>query len=502
MGRKELGIETIRLKDFSKGYFPNKDFDEIPDGGSSNCRHVIWYRSALRKMFGMDRVFSSAASPVLGGGLHYLNVENYQVRSFIFGNKFYEDNSGSLVDRTGAITITSGNLVQAIDHQQGANQYAIYVNGYDNPWKWTGSGNISALGGSPPVFSTVAKFHEHIFGAVNEVLYWSDVGDPETWNTSKWIRYFNKNISCVIEHGESLAVLKTDSIGSITGYTYLDFAAEETEVPNVGCAGRLAACKAFFGGNPVVATVDRNGLWIIYEDYSVEKIFGGQYFESFNKNYFSQTVVTYSVVDELLFVAIPYESSTTQNDYLIVVDMKTGAFWPCPDIHSNKIMAMGSMRDDNDEEYIYFMDNAGFVFKFNRDTKNYHDGSASSAIDSFWKSKRIDLEAVYSLQWPMCISAIEGDWSFDMYVHFGFSSSDGDYGSIGLESDGDLLGSTFVLGASVLGGSQYTFGTAEGVDGFGRFIDISFKNDNLDESFNIKMAEIQVKERRAGWNDS
>lgn len=504
MGRAKLRLNRVELSDFSKGYFPNKDFDDVPDGGSYDCRHVIWERTALRKMYGMDLVNSSQAATTRGNGVFYMDVNGIQKRVAVFGNKFYEDVSGTWTDRTGAITITDGasNHVQFINHQLNANKYIIGVNGVDAPFKWTGSGNAAVLGGSPPIFTSVAKFHETIFGSLNELVYFSDTGDPETWDTTKWVINFDKNINRVIDNGQKLAVMMEDHIGSISGYDYLDFSREESEVKNVGCVGRLAATHAIFGQNDtdVIATLSKDGLWLIDQAFGATKIFGDQYITDFNQSSLSKSVLAYSRVDQFLFVAMPYGGSI-ENDYLIIVDMRTGAFWPCPSIHSSNIRAIVSAKDSNDDEYIYFVDTNGYAFKFNRDTKNYHTGTASEAIDARFKTKKYDLKDVHELREASMLADASGNWNVTMACGFGLTTDDGSSGLISLLSTSDTLTFTFVLGASTLGGSNYVFNILSSVGGFGRYLNITVSNSNVDESFNIRKIELQLRRRRMGSVD-
>ena len=505
MGRSKLKIQRLELKDFSKGYFANQDFDSVPDGGSSDCKHVIWKKSALRKLPGMDLINSSAAATTRGSGIFYFNVSGTTKRVAVFGSGFYEDVSGTWTARTGAITLTDGasNHVQFINHQQGANKYLIGVNGVNAPFKWTGAGNAAVLGGSPPAnFSTIAKYHDTIFGASAELVYFSDTGDPETWNSTNWVLSFDKSVTCLIENGQTLAVLMEDHIGSINGYDYLDLAVEESEVKGVGCVGRLAATKAFYGPErtEVIATLSKNGLWIIDQAYGAQQIFGENWFDEFNAANLSKATLAYSEIDHLLYIALPY-GSATENDYLIVVDMISGAVWPGPSIHANYIRAMASARDDNGNEFVYFVDTAGFAFKFNLDTTNYHTGTTTQAIDARWKSKKIDLNDVHSLREASMLADADGAWSVTMAVGFGLTSDDGEENEISLIDSGDLLGSSFVLGASTLGGSAYVFEVLSGVGGFGRFITVTVTNSDLSEPFNIKKIELQLKRRRMGSVD-
>ncbi len=519
MGRRQLGMKKLKLERFDKGFFPNKDFDDVPDGGSPECEHVFYRRSALRPFPGMDLVNSAQAGHVSGQGLHYMDVNGVQKRVAVFGDKFFEDSGGSWTDRTGAVVIGVGNLVQFLDHQQGANKYLIGFSG-GTPFKWTGSGNAAVLGGSPPNFTTGAKYHDAVFGALNEVVTPSDTSDPETWLTSDQIP-FEKDVSCLVEHGAKLAVLMDDHVGSIQGYDTLDYVAEEKEIRTFGCVGKLAAKNCQWGDNDlkVIATIARDGLWVFDEAFGGDKVFGEDWFDEFNQANLSKSSIAYWREEGLLIAAMPYGSST-EPDYLVIVNTRTGAVWPGPDIHDSKIRALGTMRDDDGNEFVYFVDSNGYAFKFNMDTTSYHTGTETQSIDYSWKSKRYDLEEIHSFGEVVMLADAIGDWGINVSIKFGLGIGDGDTGTISFNNDEDLLGSTLILGASTLGGSDYVFKPVIGVAGFGRFLQITLtpqgseSNDLLSStfvlgssrlgsanSFRVRRMEVHMHEHRRGGDD-
>lgn len=521
MGRRELGMKKLKLSRFDLGYFPNKDFDDVPDGGCvDETKHVFHRRSALRPFPGMDQLNTSQAAHVSGQGLHYMDVNGAQDRVAVFGDKFFEDVGGVWTDRTGSVSITAGNRVQFIDHQQGANKFLIGFTG-GSPFKWTGSGNAAALGGSPPSFTTGAKYHDTIFGAVGELDYFSDTGNAESWDTTNWVIRFEKDITCQVEHGAKLAVMMDDHIGSVQGYDYLDFVAEEKEIRTFGCVGKLASKNCNWGKNDlkVVATVARDGLWVFDESFGTNKVFGDDWFDEFNQTNLSKSSMAYWREEGLLFVALPFGGSS-EPDYLVIVNTRTGAFWPGPDIHANFIRALASMKDSNGDEFIYFVDSNGYAFRFNMDTTSYHTGTATQTIDYKWKSKRYDLEDVHSFGQLVMLSDAVGDWGVNVSLKFGLGLGDGDTGTINFLNDEDVLGTTFILGATTLGGSDYVFKPLVGIAGFGRFLQVTLKpqgteaNDLLSStfilgasqlgsssSFRVRKMEIHLHDHRRGGDD-
>ena len=514
-------MTKLKLSRFDLGVFPNKDFEDVPEGGCMDgTKHVLWRRSALRPFPGMELVNSTQAAHVSGQGLHYMDVQGVQKRVAVFGDKFFEDVSGVWTDRTGSVSITVGNRVQFIDHQQGANRYLIGSTG-GAPFKWTGTGNAASLGGSPPSFTVGAKYHDTIFGAVNELVYFSDTGDPETWDTTNWVIPYEKNVSCLAEHGPKLAVLMDDHIGSVQGYDYLDFFAEEKEIRTFGCVGKLAAKNCLWGGNDlkVIATIAKDGLWVFDEAFNPKKVFGDNFFDEFNQSNLSKSSLAYWRDEHLLFSAMPYGSST-EPDYLVITNTQTGAFWQGPDIHANYIRAMSSMRDANGNEFIYFIDSNGYAFKFDMDTASYHTGTESQTIDYKWKSKRYDLEDVHSLGELVMLADALGDWGVRVAIKFGLGIGDGDPGGISFLNSEDVLGSTFILGASTLGGSDYVFRPLVGVAGFGRHIQVTLTPEGTESSdllgstfilgvstlgssssFRVRFMELHLHHHRGGGDD-
>jgi hypothetical protein len=521
MGRKEYGLKKLVIEKFDKGFFPNKDFDDVPNEGSPDCKHVLTRRSRLRPFPGMDLVNAAQAGFLTGQGTHFLDVNAGTRNLVVFGQNIYSEDLGVLTDVTDTVTIGNGNLIQFVDHQQGADEYAICAQGGTGaPFKIGQTGNASLLGGNPPNFETIGKYHDNIFGSVKELLYF-DNGGPELWDTKNNVIPFEKDIKCALEHGPKYAVLMEDHIGSVQGFDFLDFVAEEKEIRTVGCLGKQCAVNANFGPSDlkVIVTLSKDGIWVVDEAFSARRILGEDFFTGFNRSAFSKASMAYWRDENLLFVALPKDAST-EPDYLIVINMKTGAFWPGPKIHGNFIRGMSSYRDANGKEYVQFQDNNGYLYRFNFDTIDYHDGTTTEEIDYRWSSKKFDLDDIHSFGQAVMLADAVGDWGINVAINFGLGIGDGTTGSINFNNESDVLGQTFVLGASTLGGSNYVFKPLIGVGGFGRFLQVTITrqgteaNDLLGStfvlgqsklgsasSFRLSKLELHLHRRRAGGDD-
>ena len=175
-----------------------------------------WPSGAMTKLFGSARLNTNALES--GAAIHGLGYLG-EIASKLFvvvNGKFYEHvSAGTQTDRTGSITITAGqnNLV---DHALIANLAMFTDRQRDAPWKWSGTGAIAALGGSPPSGKYCVAFKRRAFifntSANPEDGYFSGLDDPESWDTTNDLLNFDTKDGAVITMakilGESMIVGK------------------------------------------------------------------------------------------------------------------------------------------------------------------------------------------------------------------------------------------------------------------------------------------------------
>lgn len=177
--------------DLSGGLVTNKPLSNLADNESPNLRNVfITTGKGIEKIRG-NTVFNSSAmssgAAVTGlfyykqsGGTEYLNA--------IAGTKVFSSPlNGTMTDITGAITISSNQNNLWTSCQM--NDLAIFVGGApDAPFKWNGTGNVSALGGSAPTGNFGFSHNNRMFiGGISgnlSRLQWSVLGDPENWTAA------------------------------------------------------------------------------------------------------------------------------------------------------------------------------------------------------------------------------------------------------------------------------------------------------------------------------
>ena len=179
--------QTLSFKDFSGGLVTTlpatslglhqaADLDNIiilPGGlGITNCRG--------------NTAFNTAA--MNGGaavtGLAYFQTlarDNWLVA--ISGDKIFKSDNldGTMDDITGAVTITNNadNIWSFVPFND-----KIIAFGFDAPWQWNGSGDATALGGSPPTADFGFAHNNRVFAlqSSTDTIRWCVLGDPEDWS--------------------------------------------------------------------------------------------------------------------------------------------------------------------------------------------------------------------------------------------------------------------------------------------------------------------------------
>lgn len=535
MGFEQLqGIDDFHFVDFSAGWFANKNRREVPGGyfttiqgrGSQDLRngfidvqHCIWYESALRKWFGYNNVNSSAInSNATGTGLMSADWRGENTQCAFFGTKFYEfDTTGSPTERTNSQTINASQPYVMKPHIQGSNQYLICGNGYGAMLKWAGTGNgLTTLSGSPHEYQSFDYYGERWWGVRRDssafnFVYGSDFTDPESnWNDSGKIFSFKDTAYGVVSVGTWLAVLCRNSIGLIEGFGDTSFRKDE-RVVEIGSTAHRTLAKG------QIRTPD--GLWTdgfyfvswsgpVFVTEGRQPIpIGLQIAEAWNET----TGLNKANLDDSVGVwwdnkkyyvfAVPWADDTLPTR-LFVYDAARGALWPMPNIVNDGttewyVKDLVVMKDSREDEWLYMQDSNGWFYKFNPDEKNFYPNATKTAIQAHAQSKVYDLNGVWDMREPQLYAEAVGDWKIDMFFKFDAESGDGDLGQVSQDSGADQLTTSFILGASVLGGRSYVFEEME-IDGYGSFIQYKFKDYDADESFNIEELILYMKFIRKG----
>lgn len=330
---------NIEFNDFSGGlntFDPEYDMDinQSPD-----LDNLILLDKGFKKRNG-DSAWNSSAM-VSGStaiaGMGYIQFNSgTQFLNAIAGTKFFTDSglSGTMADATGAVTITSGqnNIWTPVNF----NNLQIWFGGApDAPFKYSGSGNIAALGGSPPSAYTAFAANNRVF-AMNTAgtpsrIYWPVLGDPEDWtNTGSGnadvAKSDGEGLQCGIVTGPDTAILFKNSSTHLMVLTRQPFPIYQLQ-KGVGIAGKYAYAYAngtiYFvtPGLRMKSTTDG----VNFKDYPnvIDDIW-----DSINTNRISFIQGIYYPALNWIMWIVSTGSSTT-NNYLIVWDLKRSCFIRC-----------------------------------------------------------------------------------------------------------------------------------------------------------------------------
>lgn len=248
----ELNSFEGGLNTFDPEYL--SDLNQSPD-----LDNVVILDKGFKKRNGDSRwngtPMVSTATPVHGVG--YMKFDNgTEFLNAVCGTKFFVDSSlaGTMVDSTGSVSISDGqdSLWTAISF----NDLQIWFGGPaaapDDPFKYSGSGNIAALGGTPPSASTAFVVNNRPFAistAANPSrIFWPVISDPEDWSgvgsgNSDVAMSDGEALQCGVPTGPDTAILFKNSSTHMMITTTAPFPIYQLQ-KGIGIAGRYAYAYA------------------------------------------------------------------------------------------------------------------------------------------------------------------------------------------------------------------------------------------------------------------
>lgn len=243
--------------DFSGGYCGNMPITNLKPNQASTLDNIVLsidgrgYRSRLGSSYLNGTALNSGA--VVQGIGYYLQADLDEWLIAVAGDKLYQSAnvSGTFTDITGSLTITSGfrNKWDLFSF----NNVIVGIGGPranpDAPFQWNGTGNATALTGSPPSAYGGLAANNRVFAfrttANPSTLYWSVIGDQNDWtgsgSGSTVIGSLNDNQAIT-----AAAVLNTNYMLVFKDNSTYQLVISSSPFPqyslftNVGCAGKRA----------------------------------------------------------------------------------------------------------------------------------------------------------------------------------------------------------------------------------------------------------------------
>lgn len=186
------GTEIGPIYDFSGGQASAKPKDSLELNEAVECKNLIILPGGrgIRSRNG-DTAFNGTAmnsGANVQGLVYYKQQDADEWLVAVCGDKIFKSEmDGTMDDITGAISVTAGANNTFTPFV--AEDEVVFVGGApDAPFKWTGSGNAAALGGSPPS-GRFGFYHNNraFIGSPTgnrSRIYWSVLADIEDWSSS------------------------------------------------------------------------------------------------------------------------------------------------------------------------------------------------------------------------------------------------------------------------------------------------------------------------------
>jgi hypothetical protein len=412
----------------------------------------------------------------------------------VAGSKVYKSDSldGTMDDITNSLTITAGQ--DKIWTMATMNNIVIGVGGNPNaPFKYTGTGNAAALGGTPPNGSFGLTLNNYFFigntTSNPSRIYWSVLGNPEDWSSAG---SGSQDVSA--NDGDTLigaAPLGNDRLLLFKQNSIHELLARNPPFPvlpkfkGVGAASKTAIVNVgdiiyFITPEPRMKATD--GFRIIDFPDFIDPTF-----DNLNKNRLAYIQgLYYPRLRQIWWICSDGSSST--NNVCIVWDLDRKSWLRHTSGFGMNCVCLAKDRTPYGGAY------AGKIYKMD-DVSATNDASESnSAIDGYWKTGWIDLgDMIKKKSFPYITvnnaSQTYGNYEFSYSFDFvpSYKSFSINMKSPGMTWDIDKWDS----GAW---GSVTDMTTLQFMKGQGRFVQFTIRNRNDYQKFGFNGFEIPVKE--------
>lgn len=494
---------SIQLNDFSGGLNTSDPEYILPLNQSPDMDNLILLDKGFGKRNG-DSAWNSSAM-VSGStaiqGLGYIKFNSgTEFLNAIAGTKFFTDSAmtGTMTDTTGAITITSGtnNLWTPVSY----NNLQIWFGGApDAPFKYSGSGNAAALGGSPPSAQTAFVANNRVFPISTTAnpsrIFWSVLGDPEDYTgagsgNADVSKSDGEALQCGILVGADMAILFKNSSTHLMVLTRQPFPIYQLQ-KGVGIAGRNAYAFAngviYFmtPGLRMKSTSDGINFTIYPNDIN-------NIFDSININRITNIQGIYYQPLEWIMWVISTGSNST-NNYLIVWDIQRRCFLRCTTGFKSNVLATIQNRRLFTGHY------DGKVYEKFKSTI-FSDASEASpgAINAYWRTPYSGLTTEIDVTiHPVYVDIVAvTETASTLTVSYGFDFTSPSQGSIfSLVAMGSLW-DVALWDVGVWGGQNSTV-LRQFISGRGNLFSYRMGNNTASQGFTVQGTTARLKKDRA-----
>lgn len=386
-------------------------------------------------------------------------------------------------------------------HFCNAEGYLIGTEG-TNIEKYSGSGNATALGGSPPAG---AKYPLYMWGyawlanatSYESFLYYSAYRNIESWDTTTWMIPIDPNDGSVIigiDKGEqAIYIWKERSLHGLYWTNTLTTAPtfRRQRLYDTGCISQKSIQRTPYG----FIWYDGVTVWLWDEKGYPQNISTPirEDLQSvvFNKAYLSTSCWVSS--RNQYWLAVPYGSGATENTRVYICTLEDGIpKWSYYDWAVNDFVIL-----HNNGQLVPYKGIAGATGYVHQCLSTELDIAA--AISTQAKSKWFGASDFglntdeLQLEYIRVVVEATGNWDCRVGYELDFGTSGALY-SVNQYAGGDLIGSTFIIGSSKIGGGASDLEAERYFRGVNfHHIRIVVENNYAGQPFSIKHIEVGVK---------
>lgn len=382
---------NIEITDFSGGLNTADPEYILPLNQSPDLDNIIALDKGFKKRNG-DSAWNSSAmvsgsTAITGAGYVKFN-SGTEFLNAVAGTKFFTDSglSGTMTDATGSLTITTGqnNLWNPVVY----NNLQIWFGGApDAPFKYSGSGNAAALGGSPPSAYSAFAANNRIF-AMNTTanpsrIFWPVLGDPEDWTNAgsgnaDVAKSDGEGLQCGVVLGPDTALLFKNTSTHLMVLTRAPFPIYQLQ-KGIGVAGPNA--YAYANGTCYIVTPGlrmkstQDGVNFTTYPNEINDIW-----DTINPSRIRYIQGTYYQPYEWIVWNISTGSSTT-NNYLIIWDIERKCFLRCTTGFKSNLMTIVQSRRLFGGHY-----DGKLYEKLKANVFSDASETSPGAIDAYWRT--------------------------------------------------------------------------------------------------------------------
>lgn len=494
---------TIELTDFSGGRNSNDPEFLVPYNQATDLQNINLLDRGFMKRLG-NTAFNSTA--MVGGstaiaGMGYIKFNSgTEFLNAVADTKFFTSTSltGTMADATGAVSITAGqnNIWTPVIY----NNLQIWFGGApDAPFKYSGSGNAAALGGTPPSARTAFVAANRIFAistsANPSLIQWPVLADPEDWTgTGSGSQQVSKNDGEELLFGvptnTDIAILFKNSSTHFMPLTKSPFPVYTLQT-KVGACGRYA--WAYVNGTIYFITPSRrmksttdgrtftdypshvNDLWDALNTSRLQYIQGIHFPELYQIHWICST------------------GSGSTNSVDIIWDYRRKAWLYHPTGFKANVACLVQNRRLFTGHY------NGKLFEQNKSATLTDASEASpNAIDGYWQTPALRLSTVDGIIFPYWIDVVAlSESTGNLTITYGFNFiPDQKSGTVSLVTS-TALWDTAVWDTDVWGGAM-SLRRRIFANGRGSNFNIKVRNNSASQGFTIQAISSRVGTDKPG----